>query len=143
MNSRTGRTERVYVDLEAVYPNPDDSSEEYSFEELIARQRGWLNADWDPEPQVERADVSENIEQTVESHENLGDREASKTTLQELNLAEDQQSAPENASYAKFNSQENTQELRRNRARKMKVKEVKAEAQTSKIMCYSDIVTKY
>lgn len=37
----------MFVDLEQVYPNRDDPmSEEYSFEELRAKHRGWLNRDW-------------------------------------------------------------------------------------------------
>lgn len=47
VNPRTGRLEVVFVDLEQVYPNRDDPmSEEYSFEELRANHRGWLNRDW-------------------------------------------------------------------------------------------------
>lgn len=34
------------MNLEAVYPNPNDSTEEFSFEELRARSRGWLDRDW-------------------------------------------------------------------------------------------------
>lgn len=47
MNPKTGRLEVVFVDLEQVYPNRDDPmSEEYSFEELRAKHRGWLDHDW-------------------------------------------------------------------------------------------------
>jgi checkpoint serine/threonine-protein kinase len=47
LNPKTGRLEIVYVDLEKVYPNHDDPmSEEYSFEELRAKHRGWLDHDW-------------------------------------------------------------------------------------------------
>jgi checkpoint serine/threonine-protein kinase len=47
LNPKTGRLEVVYVDLEKVYPNYDDPmSEEYSFEELRAQHRGWLDYDW-------------------------------------------------------------------------------------------------
>ena len=45
-NPKTGKVERVFVDLEAVYPNPSDPDEEMSFEELRAFSRGWLNRDW-------------------------------------------------------------------------------------------------
>ncbi|KAL8740060.1 MAG: hypothetical protein Q9184_008535, partial [Pyrenodesmia sp. 2 TL-2023] len=33
-NPKTGKVERVFVNLEAVYPNPENPAEEYSFEEL-------------------------------------------------------------------------------------------------------------
>jgi checkpoint serine/threonine-protein kinase len=37
----------VFVDLEKVYPNHDNPmSEEYSFEELRAKHRGWSDYDW-------------------------------------------------------------------------------------------------
>ena len=134
VNSRTGRIERVYVDLEAVYPNPDDPSEEYSFEELIVRQRGWLNVSWGPEPQVESVEVGAEIEQVVENSEEFEDQEVSKTASQELDFAKDVQPAQDNISDTQANTQESTQELRPSRARKMKVREVKAEAQTSKVM---------
>jgi checkpoint serine/threonine-protein kinase len=47
VNPKTGRLEVVFVDLEKVYPNHEDPmSEEYSFEELRAKHRGWMNHDW-------------------------------------------------------------------------------------------------
>ena len=46
VNQRTGRAERVFVELAAVYPNPDDASVEMSFEEIRAQRRGWLDKDW-------------------------------------------------------------------------------------------------
>ncbi|KAJ8107267.1 hypothetical protein OPT61_g8986 [Boeremia exigua] len=47
VNPKTGRVEVVFVDLEQVYPNHSDPmSVEFSFEELRARHRGWLNKDW-------------------------------------------------------------------------------------------------
>ena len=50
VNPRTGRVERVFVNLELVYPNPDDpTAEEYCFEELRARARGWIGRDWKKE----------------------------------------------------------------------------------------------
>ncbi|CAO2654172.1 Nn.00g109050.m01.CDS01 [Neocucurbitaria sp. VM-36] len=47
VNPKTGRLEVVFVDLEKVYPNHESPmSEEYSFEELRAKARGWLDYDW-------------------------------------------------------------------------------------------------
>jgi checkpoint serine/threonine-protein kinase len=47
VNQKTGRLEVVFVDLEKVYPNRDNPmAEEYSFEELRAKHRGWLDHDW-------------------------------------------------------------------------------------------------
>lgn len=44
-NPKTGRLECVFVNLEAVYPRSSNSSE-YSFEELRAYHRGWMNKKW-------------------------------------------------------------------------------------------------
>ncbi|CEJ61820.1 hypothetical protein PMG11_10337 [Penicillium brasilianum] len=46
VNPRTGRRERVFVDLEAVYPDHRDPTQEVSFEELRAMKRGWMNKNW-------------------------------------------------------------------------------------------------
>lgn len=46
VNPRTGRRERVFVDLEAVYPDYRDPTNEVSFEELRAIKRGWMGKDW-------------------------------------------------------------------------------------------------
>ncbi|KAK5198867.1 protein kinase [Exophiala xenobiotica] len=43
VNPRTGRTERVFVDVEAIYPSID---QEFSFEELRALARGWSQTNW-------------------------------------------------------------------------------------------------
>jgi checkpoint serine/threonine-protein kinase len=45
LNEKTGRLECVFVNLEAVYPEPGNMSVVYSFEELRARHRGWLRKD--------------------------------------------------------------------------------------------------
>ncbi|KAI9868646.1 MAG: hypothetical protein M1813_004496 [Trichoglossum hirsutum] len=43
INPRTGKAERVFVNLEACYPNPEDPNTELSFEELRAIRRGWIS----------------------------------------------------------------------------------------------------
>ena len=48
MNQK-GRTERIFVNLEAIYPDPDVIGTELSLEELRAGQRGWLKRSWEPE----------------------------------------------------------------------------------------------
>lgn len=49
VNARSGRQERIFVNLEAVYPTPENMGTELSFEELRAVNRGWLNKQWIPE----------------------------------------------------------------------------------------------
>ncbi|KAJ5101611.1 hypothetical protein NUU61_003833 [Penicillium alfredii] len=46
VNPRTGRRERVFVDLEAVYPDHNNPAHEISFEELRAMKRGWIGKNW-------------------------------------------------------------------------------------------------
>lgn len=46
VNPKTGKAERVFVNLEAVYPDPDDPAREVCFEELRAVRRGWAGRDW-------------------------------------------------------------------------------------------------
>ncbi|KAL1983026.1 hypothetical protein VTN96DRAFT_573 [Rasamsonia emersonii] len=46
VNPRTGRRERVFVNLEAVYPDYKNPGYEISFEELRAISRGWMQKDW-------------------------------------------------------------------------------------------------
>lgn len=46
INLRSGRSERIFVNLEAVYPRPDQPGTEMSFEELRASVRGWLHKTW-------------------------------------------------------------------------------------------------
>lgn len=47
VNPKTGRTESVFVNLEAIYPDPSGpTAVEFCFEELRARHRGWLDIDW-------------------------------------------------------------------------------------------------
>ncbi|KAI0196864.1 Mad3/BUB1 homology region 1-domain-containing protein [Astrocystis sublimbata] len=49
VNPQNGKRERIYVNLEAVYPFPEEPGTELSFEELWAASRGWLDAIWDDE----------------------------------------------------------------------------------------------
>ncbi|RYC57729.1 hypothetical protein CHU98_g8474, partial [Xylaria longipes] len=53
VNPQNGKRERVYVNLEAVYPTPEEPGTELSFEELWAASRGWLDACWDDESLVD------------------------------------------------------------------------------------------
>ena len=140
MNSRTGRTERVYVDLEAVYPDPNGTREEYCFEELIARKRGWLNIKWEPESQSETSNLLENAEQHHRTDEETENQQTPTAVSEEVPVVGDRPPVPINVSEAQVNSQETTQELKPGRARKMKVREIKAEAQTSKIIISKRVV---
>ncbi|KAI1844386.1 hypothetical protein JX266_009480 [Neoarthrinium moseri] len=47
VNPVNGKRERIFVNLEAVYPTPEEPGTELSFEELWAASRGWLDCSWE------------------------------------------------------------------------------------------------
>ncbi|KAJ4002855.1 protein kinase [Fusarium irregulare] len=49
LHPQTGKKERVFVDLAAIYPTPEEIGTELSFEEIIAANRGWLGHCWEEE----------------------------------------------------------------------------------------------
>lgn len=49
------------MDLEAIYPTPDEPGSELSFEEVIAAHRGWLDQTWDDE-NVDESIVAEQLD---------------------------------------------------------------------------------
>jgi checkpoint serine/threonine-protein kinase len=49
VNPANGKRERVFVDLRAIYPTPDEPGTELSFEEVWAANRGWLGRGWEDE----------------------------------------------------------------------------------------------
>ncbi|KAI0889885.1 Mad3/BUB1 homology region 1-domain-containing protein [Annulohypoxylon maeteangense] len=53
VNPQSGKRERVYVNLEAIYPTPEEPGTELSFEELWAANQGWLDVCWDDDNIVE------------------------------------------------------------------------------------------
>ncbi|KAK3906922.1 Enolase, C-terminal TIM barrel domain-containing protein [Staphylotrichum tortipilum] len=56
VNPVNGKRERVFVDLRAVYPTPDEPGTERSFEEIWAANRGWLGCEWEDEERRSFAD---------------------------------------------------------------------------------------
>ncbi|KAI1107829.1 Mad3/BUB1 homology region 1-domain-containing protein [Jackrogersella minutella] len=53
VNSHSGKRERVFVNLEAIYPTPEEPGTELSFEELWAANQGWLDVCWDDDSIIE------------------------------------------------------------------------------------------
>lgn len=129
-NPKTGKIERVFVDLESVYPNPNDPSEEMSFEELRARSRGWLNKDWGvqrrkarqipsasaPTPQPVSSPASVNVDVAEDTQESLPTLALTQNT--------------DNGSQPVIGKEK----AKPGRPKKMKVMEVKGETQTSKYL---------
>lgn len=117
------------MNLEAVYPNDNDHSEELSFEELRAKSRGWLNRDWAAESKQRITEVTQ-IRDAEEQCSTAASAEEAVEVLQPARPKPDTQS--------RSNSQLETtiavdigREGKTGRPKKTKVREVKGETQTS------------
>ncbi|KAL8679872.1 MAG: hypothetical protein Q9186_003892 [Xanthomendoza sp. 1 TL-2023] len=127
-NSKTGKIERVFVNLEAVYPNPNDPTAEFSFEELRARSRGWADRDWAADRKRER--VQESVVQ-----ENRPLSLSFEGSEPNLSVTEDKDLISQSStqqSTERVGIEDLTQGTKARRSRRTKVMEVKAETQTIK-----------
>ncbi|KAE8150963.1 checkpoint protein kinase [Aspergillus avenaceus] len=116
INPRTGRRERVFVNLDAVYPDYKNPSVEVSFEELRALSRGWMDKKWRPHKEPLRQ-ISGN-ENHVER--GLPEQFDEKLTMKDADVSAQQQAdAPTKDKSSK--------------SQKLKVREVKGETQTVKM----------
>lgn len=140
--SRSGKVERVFVNLELVYPNPSDPTEEYCFEELRAACRGWSREEWGKSQSntndVQRRPKMHAAESTTtliplaggeasEEVKFLGDFDR-KLAFGDEN---DQDGHPAGQRSEREAAKRFRREERANRTRKIRVKEAKAETQTS------------
>lgn len=57
MHPQTGKRERIFVNLSAIYPYPEEAGTELSFEEILAANQGWLDHSWDEEELAESKSV--------------------------------------------------------------------------------------
>ncbi|KAK5046672.1 hypothetical protein LTR84_007433 [Exophiala bonariae] len=89
VNPRTGRSEKVFVDIDAVYPA--NSNTEYSFEELRAISRGWFKRDWKARPQSS----PKRVEPLGESMGNLTIVESPAAKFADLDDVENQSQSPQ------------------------------------------------
>ena len=136
INPKTGKPECVFSDLEAVYPNGvDANSEEFSFEELRARHRGWLKKDWSkPMPSVKPAQTKQIIvEHEATCHLDLPTQSVlphEEGPVKVLMESHPPQTVPLKGEVAlkKANKEEKA-----NRTRKIKVMEIRAETQTGEL----------
>jgi checkpoint serine/threonine-protein kinase len=138
MNSK-GRMERVFVDLESVYPTGDDQSGvEFCFEELRARHRGWLDKDWKSHRKTNIAGRNTESNETSEGtaavlgklqiHCDAQDSENAPPKTIPLN--DSQEAGEAKATAAAKAAKKARKEERANRTRKIQVMEVRAETQT-------------
>ncbi|KAL8810357.1 MAG: hypothetical protein Q9200_002637 [Gallowayella weberi] len=127
-NPKTGKVERVFVNLEAVYPNPNDPTAEFSFEELRARSRGWADRDWAAERKRETNQESV-VEETRARSLSLESSEPNLSVTEDKDLMS--QSSTQQ-SIERAGVEDLTQGTKVRRCRRTKVMEVKAETQTIK-----------
>lgn len=115
VNPRTGRRERVFVNLEAVYPDIRNPSHEVSFEELRAMKRGYMGKNWhsqkEPLKQISGNASNEPPLMDKGSENDLPDQLNQKLALKDAD-------------------QHDARESKSGKPRKSKVREVKGETQT-------------
>ncbi|KAL8757743.1 MAG: hypothetical protein Q9199_001996 [Rusavskia elegans] len=125
-NPKTGKIERVFVNLEAVYPNPNDPAEEFSFEELRARYRGWTDKNWTADHESRAQENRGRPLSFEENKPNVSTREGSRQDMSSQNTTEQiVDSVP---------ADDTTQGTKARKSRRPKVMEVRAETQTSTIL---------
>ena len=136
MNPRTGKVERVFVNLEAVYPNPNDSNEEYSFEELRAKHRGWLDRSWLRKTvQKQPKELNKQYEECFDDVPLAQGVDAEEDDILALNIRERLSIADEGTDQGQSEmatEDDGSRDDRSTRPRKKRIMEVRAEAQTSR-----------
>lgn len=129
INPRTGRRERVFVNLEAVYPDIRNPSHEISFEELRAMSRGWMGKNWSSKKQPLKQ-ISGNA-----SNERSMEKLADKTPEQELPDQFNQKLALNDSQQSQSPSnQDENRKSKAGKSQKLKVREVKGETQTGMLI---------
>ncbi|GMG37190.1 unnamed protein product [Aspergillus oryzae] len=122
VNPRTGRRERVFVNLDAVYPDYTNPNVEVSFEELRAMRRGWMDKKWRPQKEPLRQISGNENSAAIDPARALPDEFNEKLTMKDADISAQQQ-APESDAH---------HEAKAGKARKLKLREVKQETQTGK-----------
>ena len=129
-NPRTGRVERVFVNLEAVYPDRENPSHEMSLEELRAVSRGWMDKDWSRQRKKVLKEVSGNVPCRDPSAQAAGEDNVDKTLSAKLHeklvIAEKSQPSGEATDVVEVHH-----DGRGGKSRRLKVREIKGETQTS------------
>ncbi|KAI9851196.1 MAG: hypothetical protein M1824_002815, partial [Vezdaea acicularis] len=127
VNARTGRLERVFVNLQALYPDPSDPSTEMSLEELRAKSRGWLSKDWSKKenPLLKSSPLD------VPAEVPCGDIEEDSVDVLDASSFPETVATKEQENLDSIpKAKETNREERQGRSRKLKVMEIKGETQT-------------
>lgn len=153
----------MFVDLQGVYPDFENPmASEFSFEELRAKHRGWMDYKWDtPEqkkPEATKEPLKESVPRTYEKPQDSpsAQKQPARVPVKGLNepIAEnldlnDENAVPSKAELDKAKmARKARREERANRTRKIKVmevREIRAETQTSRqylrfTMCDADVI---
>ena len=157
MNPKTGKPECVFVDLEAVYPNiSDPMAAEFSFEELRAKHRGWMEYDWAAIRKKEEMKKSQagaenrrHDKQSImkepkqragpvtDKSRREGRVQALAAGIEENLVLNDENTPPSQTDIEKVNlAKKIRREERANRTRKIKVMEVRGATQTGRWICF-------
>jgi checkpoint serine/threonine-protein kinase len=126
-NPKTGKIERVFVNLESVYPNPNDPNEEMSFEELRAQSRGWTSRDWVAERSLKEVEDAVSQVNERDIYDQVPDLLVDYALVQNVEI---HSSVTKLEAHVDQTLDEPSRASRAGRVKKMKVMEVKAEAQT-------------
>lgn len=105
----------MFVNLEALYPSPNVLGTELCFEEMMARQRGWLNKVWKKEASSS-SDSSVSPPDTAENTSTSSIDIVAREVSEKLTIARDPVMLDENGVTKEQN--------REGRGRRMKIKEV-------------------
>ena len=118
--------EQVFVNLDAIYPKENESGVEMSFEELRAKARGWLERDWTPV-------VTVSTKQEDQQQCPIDSRRSLESTNPKSHAqAHSQIPVPENLETTL--AVDMNDEFKNSRPKKIKLKEVKDQPQTSAFM---------
>lgn len=119
VNPRTGRRERVFVNLDAVYPEYSNPAHEVSFEELRAISRGWMQKNWrQAKEPLKQISGNENAVEHVLA-EKLPKEFKQKLTVRDADGPESHQSTSSDGLEGKSG-----------KVKKLKLREVRGETQT-------------
>ncbi|KAG2417401.1 hypothetical protein HFD88_008620 [Aspergillus terreus] len=122
VNPRTGRRERVFVNLDAVYPEYSNPAHEVSFEELRAISRGWMQKNWrQAKEPLKQISGNENAVEHVLA-EKLPKEFKQKLTVKDADGPESHQSTSSDGLEGKSG-----------KVKKLKLREVRGETQTVKM----------
>jgi checkpoint serine/threonine-protein kinase len=116
------------VNLEAVYPNAANPSEEMSFDELRAIHRGWAERDWRKESLRTLQAISGNAQRSPPSLSDAVIDKLSKDLETKASLDENDTSLQ---STPTTESRSQSQEVKAVKQKRMKIREIKQETQTS------------